>query len=163
MRAKMKIDFVLNQKDVEIEVENHTLSIEIIHALEEDSLTRKACDEKNCGSCLILLDDLPFYACRLPAYALQGHEIETAKGIRNSDQFKDIEVGFIREGIVPCRFCAPSKLVLAEALIRQSTGKESLVMEQFLPSLSCNCTSILSFKRAINYASEYRRRTRIGS
>jgi aerobic carbon-monoxide dehydrogenase small subunit len=99
--------------------------------------SKPGCLNGDCGSCTILLDDVPMKSCLMLGVEAEGKTIETIEGLDDSP----VQSAFIEHNAFQCGYCTPGFIMNIEGLLRQ---KEPLDQEQvvdFLQSNICRCTS----------------------
>src|SRR6202041_4179231 len=47
--------------------------------------TKLGCDRAECGSCTVLIDDVPHYACSVLTHTVRNRKILTIEGLANAD------------------------------------------------------------------------------
>src|ERR1700692_727112 len=47
--------------------------------------TKLGCDRAECGSCTVLIDDIPYYACSVLTHTVRGRKVSTIEGLANPD------------------------------------------------------------------------------
>ena len=58
--------------------------------------TKLGCDRAECGSCTVLIDDVPHYACSVLTHTVRNRKILTIEGLANAD-------GTAASGAAGCR------------------------------------------------------------
>jgi len=151
---KRKIDFVLNGKKVSMEIDPLR---RMLDALSEDcSLTsvKEGCGEGECGACSILLDGEIVNSCLIPVGTIDGAEVETVEGIRESESGKRIIDAFAVEGAVQCGFCTPGMMVGAEWILRKYDNPTSDEIRTALSGNLCRCTGYDMIINAVEAAAK---------
>ena len=86
--------------------------------------TKIGCDEAECGSCTVLVNDEPVLSCMYPAARADGKTIVTSEGlaayVHNIKKLHPIQEAFVEHGAVQCGFCIPSQIMTALALLKQN-------------------------------------------
>ena len=86
--------------------------------------TKIGCDEAECGSCTVLVNDEPVLSCMYPAARADGKTIVTIEGlasyVHNIMKLHPIQEAFVEHGAVQCGFCIPSQIMTALALLKQN-------------------------------------------
>ena len=88
--------------------------------------SKNACEQGECGSCTVLLDDVPVCACLVAAGQAAGREVVTVEGLAGTHapdlELHPVQQAFIDAGAVQCGFCTPGLIVAAHDLLRRSAG-----------------------------------------
>src|ERR1700710_2744975 len=81
--------------------------------------TKNACEQGECGSCSVYLDDALVCACLVAAPQAQGRRVRTVEGLADETGLHPIQQAFLDAGAVQCGFCTPRLLVAAHDLIQR--------------------------------------------
>ncbi|HHF53486.1 MAG TPA: 2Fe-2S iron-sulfur cluster binding domain-containing protein, partial [candidate division WOR-3 bacterium] len=101
----MKIRFVLNHKKVEIDVDPLKRLLDVLR--EDFALkgVKEGCGEGECGACAVLINGKLMNSCLVPVAQVDGKEVLTIEGYKNTKKYKIIEEAFLEAGAVQCGFC----------------------------------------------------------
>lgn len=139
----------------------------LLDLLREDlNLTgsKKACDNGECGSCIVMMNGKPTKACLLPASRAAGKEIHTIEGL--APEAGDIEPGgdysvlhplqqaFLEKGATQCGFCIPGMIMKAHTLLRNKPDPSRDEIRKSLSKNLCRCTGYTKIIEAVEYAAE---------
>lgn len=154
----MRISFHLNDERFVLDLNANTLLVDILRGEFGVKSIHAGCRAGYCGACLVLVNGQALPSCLVPAFSCRDSRIETIEGLAAQPDFVDIERGFAKAGLVPCSFCAASKALLAESLLR---GEGDLTHKQIMaaiPAHWCSCGSHESFCQAVLASKELRRK-----
>ena len=76
-----------------------------------------ACEEGECGSCSVLVDDTLVCSCLVMAASALDRPIVTVEGISEPGTPSDVQQAFLEAGAVQCGFCTPGLVMAAHALL----------------------------------------------
>lgn len=154
----MRIAFVLNGEPVSVKVQPNIRLIEVLR--KDFALTgaRPGCLYGTCGFCSILLNGELALACMIPAFRVQDCEVTTIEGFMETREFRDIEIGFLRAGTMPCAFCASAKVLTTHWAISSYPTPRTADLKRAVSAVQCRCTSYARFANAIRYSAEVRRK-----
>src|ERR671929_1060712 len=82
--------------------------------------TKNACEQGECGSCSVYLDDVLVCACLVAAGQAQGRSVRTVEGVAAGGGLSDVQQAFTEAGAVQCGFCTPGLIVAADDLLRRN-------------------------------------------
>jgi carbon-monoxide dehydrogenase small subunit len=85
--------------------------------------SKNACEQGECGSCTVLLDDVPVCACLVAAGQAVGRDVVTVEGLagpQDPDGLHPVQQAFLDAGAVQCGFCTPGLIMQAHWFLRQS-------------------------------------------
>jgi carbon-monoxide dehydrogenase small subunit len=121
--------------------------------------SKNACEQGECGSCTVLLDDMPVCACLVAAGQAAGREVVTVEGLAEDAGLHPLQQAFIEAGAVQCGFCTPGLIMQAYDLLRGSAGvpADPDIREALAGNL-CRCTGYEQILDAVRLAA--RRMTR---
>ena len=136
----MKVDFILNGKQVTIDVPPER---RVVDLLREDlglTGTKECCGEGDCGACTILVDRSSRLSCLMVAAQLEGANVVTIEGVATEESLSVVQQAFIDCGAVQCGFCTPGMvLAVLDLLHRKPLPTEEEVREGISGNL-CRCT-----------------------
>jgi carbon-monoxide dehydrogenase small subunit len=153
----MRIAFNLNGKDVSTDCAPYT---RLIHLLREEfglMGIKEGCLQGQCGYCLVILNDELVPACLVPAFSVFRGRIITIEGFRETEEYQDIEKGFLDAGAAPCGFCASAKVLSVHVLLEENPTPPESVIRKALSSILCRCTSSTDLIAAVKAAASNRR------
>jgi carbon-monoxide dehydrogenase small subunit len=115
---------------------------------------KNACEQGECGSCTVYLDDVPVCACLVAAGQAQGHEVRTVEGLAAADGLAPVQRAFAECGAVQCGFCTPGLLVQADDLITRVPDPSDAEIREALAGNLCRCTGYEKILDAVRRAAE---------
>ena len=116
--------------------------------------SKNACEQGECGSCSVLLDDSLVCACLVLAAQADGHEVVTVEGLGQDGQLHPVQEAFVEAGAVQCGFCTPGLVVAAAELLRQSPDPSEDEIREALSGNLCRCTGYAKIFDAVRLAAE---------
>ena len=121
--------------------------------------SKNACEQGECGSCTVLLDDVPVCACLVAAGQAADREVVTVEGLAGrqipvaADGLHPVQQAFIDAGAVQCGFCTPGLIMQAHSLLRQTPGvPEDPDIREALAGNLCRCTGYEKILDAVRLA-----------
>jgi len=120
--------------------------------------TKIGCEEAECGSCTVLIDNEPVVSCIYPAERAHGRTITTIEGLaqRVHDEMKlhPLQEAFIEHGAVQCGFCIPGQIMTAYALLERNPNAGQDEIRLALKDTLCRCAGYPSIENAILAAAQ---------
>jgi aerobic carbon-monoxide dehydrogenase small subunit len=119
--------------------------------------SKNACEQGECGSCTVYLDDLPVCACLVAAGQAAGRDVVTIEGLGTGGELDPVQQAFIDAGAVQCGFCTPGLIVQAHDLLRGTAGAgrpapgDAEIREALAGNL-CRCTGYEKILDAVRLA-----------
>ncbi|MGA2488607.1 MAG: molybdopterin cofactor-binding domain-containing protein [Anaerolineales bacterium] len=115
--------------------------------------TKIGCDEAECGSCTVLVDDEPILSCTYPAERADGKNILTIEGLAHAEsgilKLHPLQEAFISYGAVQCGFCIPGQIMTAYALLQKKQDPSREDIRIALKDTLCRCAGYPSIENAI--------------
>ena len=99
-----------------------------------------ACEQGECGSCSVMVDDELVCSCLVLAASAVGHEIVTIEGIAPIGAPTDVQRAFVECGAVQCGFCTPGLIMAAHALLDRTPQPTDTEIREALSGNICRCT-----------------------
>jgi len=118
--------------------------------------SKNACEQGECGSCTVLLDDVPVFACLVAAGQAAGCDVVTVEGLagaQHPDGLHPVQQAFLDAGAVQCGFCTPGLIMQAHDLLRCTAGvpADPDIREALAGNL-CRCTGYEKILDAVRLA-----------
>jgi aerobic carbon-monoxide dehydrogenase small subunit len=123
--------------------------------------SKNACEQGECGSCTVFLDDVPVCACLVAAGQAAGRDVVTVEGLagpRDPGGLHPVQQAFLDAGAVQCGFCTPGLIMQAHWLLRQSLLRRTagmpadLDIREALAGNLCRCTGYEKILDAVRLA-----------
>jgi len=102
--------------------------------------SKGACEQGECGSCSVLVDDALVCSCLVMAAAAQGQRIVTIEGVAPVGSPNDVQQAFVDAGAVQCGFCTPGLIMATHALLERSPSPTEMEIREELSGNICRCT-----------------------
>jgi xanthine dehydrogenase YagT iron-sulfur-binding subunit len=119
--------------------------------------TKVGCERGECGSCTVLIDDVPRYACMTLAVEAEGHEITTLEGLLDGEELGPVQQAFREHDAFQCGYCTPGQVVAAEGLLRANANPSTGQIRTAMSGNLCRCGAYPNIFRAVHRAGEIRR------
>ncbi|WP_199440160.1 (2Fe-2S)-binding protein [Umezawaea beigongshangensis] len=117
---------------------------------------KNACEQGECGSCTVYLDDVPVCACLVAAGQVQDREVRTVEGLADGETLDPVQEAFVQAGAVQCGFCTPGLVVAAHDLLRRSPSPDDPEIREALAGNLCRCTGYEKILDAVRLAAAKR-------
>ncbi|HEY0641588.1 MAG TPA: (2Fe-2S)-binding protein [Pseudonocardiaceae bacterium] len=114
--------------------------------------SKNACEQGECGSCTVYLDDTPVCACLVAAGQADGASVRTVEGLADGDELDPVQRAFVEAGAVQCGFCTPGLVVAAHDLLRRSPDPSDAEIREALAGNLCRCTGYEMIMDAVRRA-----------
>jgi carbon-monoxide dehydrogenase small subunit len=116
--------------------------------------SKNACEQGECGSCTVYLDDVPVCACLVAAGQAEGRAVRTVEGLADGDTLDPVQQSFLDEGAVQCGFCTPGLVVAAHDLLNRVPDPSDEEIREALAGNLCRCTGYEKILDAVRAAAK---------
>jgi xanthine dehydrogenase YagT iron-sulfur-binding subunit len=119
--------------------------------------TKVGCDRGECGSCTVMIDGVPRYACLTLAVEAEGHEVTTVEGLMAGEQLGPVQQAFVEEDALQCGYCTSGQVVAAEGLLRKNANPDRAEIRVGMSGNLCRCGAYPHIFAAVERAAELRK------
>jgi aerobic carbon-monoxide dehydrogenase small subunit len=116
--------------------------------------SKNACEQGECGSCTVYMDDVAVCACLVAAGQAEGRRIVTVEGLASEDALHPVQQAFIDAGAVQCGFCTPGLLIATHDLLRRGGRPGDAEVREALAGNLCRCTGYEKILDAVRLAAD---------
>jgi carbon-monoxide dehydrogenase small subunit len=115
--------------------------------------SKNACEQGECGSCTVYLDEVPVCACLVAAGQAEGRRVVTVEGLAGADgTLHRVQEAFVAAGAVQCGFCTPGLVVAAHDLLTRDPDPSEADIREALAGNLCRCTGYQKIIEAVRLA-----------
>jgi CO/xanthine dehydrogenase Mo-binding subunit/aerobic-type carbon monoxide dehydrogenase small subunit (CoxS/CutS family) len=114
--------------------------------------TKNACEEGECGSCSVWLDDEIVCSCLVPAAQAHGRDVRTVETLAEGDRLNRVQDAFLAAGAVQCGFCTPGLVVAVTDLLSRNPSPSDDEIREALAGNFCRCTGYQKIVDAVHVA-----------
>ncbi len=117
---------------------------------------KAGCEQGECGSCSVLVDDVLVCSCLVLAASVAGGEIVTPEGLQPDERgaLTAVQRAFVDEGAVQCGFCTPGLVMAVHDLLARDERPDDLAIREAISGNLCRCTGygrvLAAIRRAID-------------
>lgn len=115
-----------------------------------------ACEQGECGSCSVLVDNELVCSCLVLAASAVGSHITTVEGLSPPGELTDVQQAFVEAGAVQCGFCTPGLISAVHNLLDRQSEPTELDIKEALSGNICRCTGYGRIVEAVNLAASRR-------
>lgn len=115
--------------------------------------TKNACEQGECGSCSVYLDDALVCACLVAAGQAEGRSVRTVEGLAG-EALDPVQQAFLETGAVQCGFCTPGLLMAAHDLLARNPAPSDGDIREALAGNLCRCTGYEKIIEAVRLAAQ---------
>jgi aerobic-type carbon monoxide dehydrogenase small subunit (CoxS/CutS family) len=127
---------VVNGRDVELTCTPATSLLAALRDELGDTTVKAACGSGECGTCTVLMGDVPVLAC-CTLVGLVDAEVHTAAGL--AEATRELRGAFADAAAFQCGFCTPGQVVAGHAVLaRGVTTRDEVAC--LMSGVLCRCT-----------------------
>ena len=150
----MIVDFILNGKNVSVDVEADEVLVDTLREKLMLTGTKKGCGTGDCGTCTVLLDGEAVRSCILLTAMVEGRKVTTIEGVGSVDNLHPVQQAFIDASEVQCGFCTPGMVLTSIALLNKNPNPTEEEIRTALSGNLCRCTGYEKIVKAVRLAAE---------
>lgn len=120
-----------------------------------------ACEQGECGSCSVLVDDELVCSCLVMAASATGQTITTVEGVAPVGTPSDVQQAFVDAGAVQCGFCTPGLIMAVHDLLERSVEPGDTEIREELAGNVCRCTGYGRIIEAVQQVAVARRSAQV--
>ena len=144
----------INGKDFEENINSNLLLIDFIREKIKLTGSHIGCDTSQCGSCMVLYNDICLKSCSVLAIQMDGAKITTIEGISDGDNLHPMQESFRECHGLQCGFCTPGMIISAIALIKEKPTPSEKDIREHLEGNLCRCTGYENIVKSISAGAE---------
>ena len=142
----------VNGEPTEVAFAPHKTLLEVLREDLDLTGTKHGCELGECGTCTVLLDDLPVLSCLVLGQACAGRAVRTIEGMARGGKLHPLQEAFADLGAAQCGYCTPAFLLAAEALLAANPRPTRDEIKDALAGNLCRCTGYLKIYEAVERA-----------
>lgn len=102
--------------------------------------TKLGCDRAECGSCTVLIDDVPHYSCSVLTNTVRNRKVLTIEGLASTDgKLHPVQQGVVDEQGFQCAFCMPGFIMSAVGFLKTNPNPTRAELAQGVSGNLCRC------------------------
>jgi carbon-monoxide dehydrogenase small subunit len=114
--------------------------------------TKNACEQGECGSCSVYLDDALVCSCLVLAGQAEGRRVTTIEGLSAGTELDPVQLAFVHAGAIQCGFCTPGLVLAVHDLLRSIPDPDDEQICEALAGNLCRCTGYQKVIAAVHRA-----------
>jgi carbon-monoxide dehydrogenase small subunit len=155
MMTVTTVQLNVNGREVQADVEPHTLLVEMLRGPLGLTGSHVACDTSQCGCCSVMLDGDAIKSCTMLAVQAQGRRVTTIEGLAGpGGELHPVQQAFVDCHGLQCGFCTPGMIVTATCLLRKNPQPSEAEIEKALEGNLCRCTGYVNIVKSVQAASK---------
>ena len=144
------IQLTVNGEAVEVTAPSSRSLLDVLREDLDLTGAKQACDNGECGSCIVLLGRKPAKACLLAAKRAAGKELTTIEGLAPSDEeLHPLQREWITLDVPQCGYCQAGQIMSAAALLHRTSSPSDAEIDAAMQGNLCRCGAYVNIVRAI--------------
>jgi carbon-monoxide dehydrogenase small subunit len=140
----------VNGRSASVEVEPHTLLVQLLRGKLRLTGTHVGCDTSQCGACVVLVNGRAVKSCTLFALQTDGAEVVTIEGLAMNGKLHPMQEAFRDNHGLQCGFCTPGMIMAAVDIVkRKGNDLDEHTIREELEGNLCRCTGYHNIVKAI--------------
>ena len=121
--------------------------------------TKLGCDRAECGSCTVLIDDVPYYACSVLTHSVRDRKVLTIEGLASADgKLHPVQQGVVDEQGFQCAFCMPGFIMASVGFLKTNPSPTRTQLAHGISGNLCRCQDYDKILTALMRGAENMRR-----
>src|SRR5262245_41056785 len=121
--------------------------------------TKLGCDRAECGSCTVLIDDVPRYSCSVLTHTVRSGRVRTIEGLASADgTLHPVQRAVVDEQGVQCAFCMSGFIMSAVGFLKRHPNPTRVELARGLSGNLCRCCDYNKILNSMMRAAEYTRK-----
>ena len=149
MRSAMAVQFEVNGRNVEVEVEPRMTLADCLRHVLRLTGTHVGCEHGVCGACTVIVDGAAVRACLMLAVQAEGSKVVTIEGLSHDEELTPLQKSFRKHHALQCGFCTPGMITTAHALLSEEPDCDAARVREVLSGNLCRCTGYIPIVEAV--------------
>ncbi|MWL86201.1 MULTISPECIES: (2Fe-2S)-binding protein [unclassified Cupriavidus] len=145
----ISLRLTVNGKPVDVQVEPHTLLVQLLREQLRLTGTHVGCDTAQCGACTVHMDGRAVKSCNMLALQADGASVTTIEGLATNGEMHPMQQAFRECHGLQCGFCTPGMVMAATSLLAQQPNADAHAIREQLDGNLCRCTGYHNIVRAV--------------
>ncbi len=147
--GKVPVSLQINGKPHKLTVEPRVTLLDALRNHLDLTGAKKVCDRGTCGSCTVIVDGNPVYACNVLAIEAQGSAITTVEGLGSPESMHAVQAAFVKNDAQQCGFCTPGFVVACKAFLDKHPNPTREQVRRGLGGNLCRCGTYVGVEQAV--------------
>lgn len=143
------ICFRLNGNDICFEGAATERLLDVLRDDYDMKSVKCGCKEGECGACAVLIDGVLYNSCCVAMGAIEGKEVTTVEGFRETERFAALSKAFSELSAVQCGFCIPGMVLAAQSILSKNPYPTEEEIRVGLSGNICRCTGYNAIVNAV--------------
>ncbi|MGL4982076.1 MAG: (2Fe-2S)-binding protein [Treponemataceae bacterium] len=155
----MKISFMLNEKQQEIEILPHESLVSVLRNHFRLFETKSHCNKGICGSCTVLVNQKAVSACLVPIATIVDSHVITIEHFKTMSEYTSVAQVFEELQVDLCASCMPLIVFVTYEIITKNQSFSPLTIKKHFHSYYPHCIDLQTLINLITTAARNLRRS----
>ena len=155
--GKVKVTLDVNGRSRAVDVEPRVTLLEALRHELDLTGAKRVCDRATCGSCTVIMDGKPVYACSVLAIDAERRPITTVESLAAGGRLHPVQQAFVDNDGQQCGFCTPGFVVACKALLDRHPDPTPEEVRAGLGGNLCRCGTYAGVRAAVGQAARTQR------
>lgn len=148
------IVFTLNGKKTEVRIDPSQTLLSVLRNHFGLTGTKFGCGMGFCGSCTVLINDVPERSCSLSIGEIAGKNVVTIEGLAKNGELHPVQKAFVEHDALQCGFCTPGMIMSATGLLLKNPSPSTQQIREGLEDNLCRCGAHVRIIEAVHTAAK---------
>jgi len=148
----MTVELSVNGRQVQVDTADDTPLLDVLRNHLDLKGARYGCGLEQCGSCMVLVDGQPVYACARDVGTAAGRSVTTLEGLGTAADPHPLQQAFLEEQAGQCGYCLSGIIISAKALLDRNPAPSRADIVAALDRHLCRCGAHPRILRAVEKA-----------
>ena len=108
--------------------------------------TKLGCDRAECGSCTVLIDDVPYYSCSTLTHTVRNKKVVSIEGLARADgTLHPVQRGIIDQQGFQCAFCMSGFIMSTVGFLRLNPNPRERTWPKESPEIFAGARTTTGF------------------
>jgi isoquinoline 1-oxidoreductase subunit alpha len=150
-RDKEIVNFIINGKEFDLDVEPDT---PLLWAIRENiglTGTKYGCGIAQCGACTVHVDGVATRSCSVAVSDVAGKQITTIEGLSSGSVLHKVQQAWIANDVPQCGYCQSGMIMAVAALLADNPKPTDKDIDDNITNI-CRCGTFQQVREAIHAA-----------
>lgn len=149
----MKINFSINKKSVEVDVDPSMPLLWVIRDELKLKGTKYGCGRAMCGACSVHVEGKLVRSCSLPVEYVQDKTVLTIEGLSEDGVLHPVQKAWMEENVPQCGYCQSGFIMATTKLLNEIPNPTDEEINQHISNI-CRCGTQPRIRKAIHLAAQ---------
>jgi aerobic-type carbon monoxide dehydrogenase small subunit (CoxS/CutS family) len=154
IEGKQSLSLIVNDHPVKLMIKPEITLVELLRDHLELTGTKIGCNQGECGSCTVLVNDKAVYSCHILALDVADKNVVTVEGLMKGEELHPVQEAFIEHDGLQCGYCTPGQIMAAQALLIKNPKPDKEEVIEGMSGNICRCAAYPNIIKSVVAAAE---------